>query len=184
MKVEEAERARLYQAKADQLLPVNGWGLQGRLAVSDKDDGGSGNFRWSTDASDSHMDFHGALGRGAWTLEANQKGAEITLADGAVHRAESVEQLVQRVVGWKIPVESLAWWVRGLAEPGPFKQRDIDDAGNISNLVQNGWAIVYDRYRVFDGLSLPTRMTARKAEWKVKLAVKSWTLDDADDVAN
>jgi outer membrane lipoprotein LolB len=182
--VEEAERERLYQAKADRLTPISEWRIEGRLAVSNEKDGGSGAFRWSRSASGSHMDFHGALGRGAWTLEASKQSAEMTLADGTVRRADSVEELVWRVVGWRIPVESLSWWARGLAEPGNFKERVVDGEGNISSLQQNDWAIAYDRYGVFEGASLPTRLTARQGEWKIKLAIRSWELNEtgeADD---
>lgn len=175
--VEEGERIRLYQAKADRLAPISEWSMRGRLAVSNEEDGGSGNFRWSKSASGSQMNFHGALGRGAWALEASNQVAEMTLADGTIHRADTVDELVQREVGWKIPVESLSWWVRGLAEPGEFQVRMIDNNGDISKLQQNGWDIIFDRYRVIEGISLPTRLTALQGVWKVKLAIRDWYLE-------
>lgn len=171
-----AERSRLYQAKAELLVQVKAWLLEGRLAVDNGKDGGSGNFRWSRKAAGSRMDFHGALGRGAWTLEATKQRAEITLADGSTHSAGTVEELVRREVGWQIPVDSLEWWVRGLAVPGKFRTRVLDLNGNLSELQQNGWTIRFDRYRQYGGISLPTRLTAEQAEWKVKLAIRSWEL--------
>jgi outer membrane lipoprotein LolB len=86
-------------------------------------------------------------------------------------------------VKWEIPVESLSWWVRGLATPGRFRERVIDGDGNISKLLQDGWTIEYDRYRVFEGLNLPVKLTARQGKWKVKLAIRSWDLNEAP-VAN
>jgi len=179
VKTGESERVRLYQIKSDQLATYSAWSLEGRLAISNEDDGGSGQFRWNRNAAGSRMDFHGALGRGAWQLEADEQGAELSLADGTVHRADSIDRLVRQQVKWEIPVENLSWWVRGLATPGRFRERVLDGEGNISKLQQDGWTIEYDRYRVFEGLSLPVKLTARQGKWKVKLAIRSWDLNGA-----
>lgn len=184
VKLGESERARIYQVKSDQLAILGAWKMEGRLAVSNESDGGSGQFRWNKNASDNRMDFHGTLGRGAWKLEADEQGAELTLADGTVHRAYSIDQLVRQQVGWEIPVENLSWWVRGLATPGHFRKRVIDGEGNISKLLQDGWAIEYDRYRVFGDISMPVKLTAYQGDWRVKLVIRSWDLTEtvaADD---
>jgi len=176
VKLGEQEQERLFQAKSDQLLVFSSWSLEGRLAVSNETDGGSGQFRWKKSDSEILMDFHGALGRGAWKLEANAQGAELVLADGTIYRAGSIDHLIRQQVGWEIPVENLSWWVRGLAAPGKFRSRVVDDEGNISLLLQDGWSIEYDRYRVFDDINLPVKLTAHKGDWKVKLAIRNWSL--------
>ena len=169
-------RVRLYEAKSDQLARLSDWSMVGRLAVRNSNDGGSGHFSWKKNPSDSQMDFHGALGRGAWRLEADEGGAELKLADGTIHRADSIDQLVRLQVGWEIPVDKLSWWVRGLVAPGEYQERLIDEEGNLSELLQNGWTIEYGRYRIFDGIGLPVKLVARQADWKVKLAISDWKL--------
>lgn len=168
----------LYGAKHDQLSAVSRWGMTGRLAVSNEHDGGSGHFNWKHDADGSRMDFHGALGRGAWRLVADASGAELELADGSVKRAADIDLLIRDQVGWKIPADSLSWWVRGMVAPGAFSERVIDEDGNMGNLLQDGWTIEYGSYKDFEGISLPVKMTARQAEWKVKLVIKKWDLDN------
>jgi len=180
-KVEQRERVRLYQAKSDQLAVLSAWTLEGRLAISNDADGGSGQFRWKTDDQGIRMDFHGALGRGAWVLKADQQGAELALANGAIHHAGSIDELVKQRLDWEIPVGNLAWWVRGLATPGRFRKRDIDGEGNISKLLQDDWTIEYGKYRGYEGVSLPVKLTAYRGKWKVKLAIRSWNLTEAID---
>jgi outer membrane lipoprotein LolB len=169
-------RVNLYETKSDQLARFSDWNMVGRLGVSNSEDGGSGHFSWRQNSSDSQMDFHGALGRGAWRLEADEEGAELKLADGTIHLADSIDQLVRVQVGWEIPVDKLSWWVRGLVAPGEYQERLIDEQGNLDELVQDGWAIEYGRYRVFGGISLPVKLVARQADWKVKLAISDWKL--------
>jgi outer membrane lipoprotein LolB len=123
-KTDQAGLAGLYQARHDNLLSLEQWAFEGRLAVNDGQDGGSGHFNWQRHGEASSMDFHGALGRGAWRLEADRNGAVLELADGEIDRAPSVGQLVERRLGWKIPVDALSWWVKGCTAPGNWDQRD------------------------------------------------------------
>jgi len=176
MDVDGPGRTRLYESRSDQVASFSNWNMVGRLAVSNSDDGGSGHFSWRKSSGDSQMDFHGALGRGAWRLLADAGGAELELADGTIHRADSIDDLVRLRLGWEIPVDNLSWWVRGLVAPGGFEDRMIDDKGNLSELVQDGWTIAYGRYDSVDGISLPLKLTASHADWKVKLAIRDWDL--------
>lgn len=188
---EQRLRAPLYEQRVARLSRVDSWSLQGRLAVSDDADGGSGSLSWRQDGASSRMDFHGALGRGAWRLVANANGAELEFADGTLHRAASIDALVRGQIGWAVPVESLAWWVRGLAAPGEVQQRLLDEEGRPSELRQDGWHIEFGRYGQVGGgagplgdLTLPLRMTARQADRTVKLAIRKWDLPGEDDPTN
>lgn len=175
------ERQALYDGRRADLVAREAWSLEGRLAVREADDGGSGTFRWRMRDENSEMDFHGALGRGAWRLVAGDDGATLEFADGASYRAGSVGELVSRQLGWNIPVESLSWWVRGLAAPGAYRQRLLDERGHIERLEQKDWTIEYGRYREIEGLDMPSSLTARQEDRVVKLAVRSWQLEGGQD---
>lgn len=174
-------RAPLYEQRFARLSAVRDWSLEGRLAISDEADGGSGQLRWRQQEGGTRMDFHGALGRGAWRLEADSAGAELQLADGSLSRADSVDALVRAEIGWRVPVESLAWWIRGLAAPGPLEHRLLDEQGRLSELAQDGWRIEFDRYGDFSSVSMPVRLTARQDDRTVKLAIRKWQLSAPDE---
>lgn len=179
---EQMQRARvpLYEQRFAQVSALDDWSLEGRLAISDEADGGSGQLRWRQQDGRTHMDFHGALGRGAWRLEADPTGAELQLADGSLRRADSVDALVRAEIGWRVPVESLAFWIRGLAAPGPLEHRQLDEQGRLNELGQDGWRVEFDRYTEVGSISMPVRMTARQDDRTVKLAIRKWRLS-ADD---
>jgi outer membrane lipoprotein LolB len=178
---DQAQREPLYLQRAALLAQVGTWTLEGRLAVSDDQDGGSGSFRWRNDDEGSRMDFHGALGRGAWRLVANEGGAELVFADGTTHRAATVSALAREQLGWRVPVETLGWWVRGLAAPGAVQQRSLDPQGRLGELQQDGWGIEYGRYGSVGDVTMPFRMIARQGDRTVKIAVKKWRLTSQDD---
>lgn len=175
--VDQAERVLLYAAKSDALAAADRWALRGRLAVNDGEEGGSGHLSWHTHGQTSSIKFHGALGRGAWQLHADENGAVLEWADGEVHRADSVSELIERRLGWAIPVNALAWWVRGLAVPGDWDLRQLDQHGNIKKLSQLGWDIEYGRYRRTASVSMPMKLTARRQSYTVKFAIQDWDLE-------
>jgi outer membrane lipoprotein LolB len=169
-------RNSLYQARFNEVSSRVNWELDGRLAVNDGSDGGSGNFNWVRQNESSHMNFHGALGRGAWRLDAEPGSATLELADGEIYRAGNVTELVRDRLRWQIPVDALEWWVRGLEAPGGTPNRQLDEQGLLVKLNQFGWNIEYDRYLDSDVVVMPHKMTARREKQTVKLAVRRWFL--------
>ena len=173
---DQGQRVELYEIKSGELQNVQEWALKGRLAINDGKDGGSGHLNWQKSDRFSRMSFHGALGRGAWQLTEDENGAVLEWADGELNRAETVAELVDQQLGWTIPVNSLAWWVRGLAAPGDWDLRQLDMNGNLETLSQSGWTIEFGRYRDLGQVSMPLKLTARQQSYTVKIAIKSWDL--------
>lgn len=171
-----AEQTALYDARFNVLLGLDDWALEGRLAVNDGKDGGSGHLDWHRQGEASNMSFHGALGRGAWRMQATPEVAVLELADGEVFRASSVNALLEQQLGWEVPVDALEWWVRGLAVPGDQDVRKLGEQGKLLALTQLGWVIEYGKYLEVDGVTMPLKLTARQGSHTVKLAVRKWSL--------
>ena len=133
-----AERQAAYDARSAGISTWTRWGFKGRLSMDDGTDGGSGQLDWLTEGKESRLDFRGTLGRGAWRLSMGPHSATLQRADGSRVEAESVEELVLGEVGWRLPVEALSWWVRGLRAPGVAERIELDEAGRIVRLDQAG----------------------------------------------
>ena len=172
----DRKRLSMYEAREAALLTMESWSLDGKLAVSDGKDGGSGRLEWRHQPGLSELDFRGALGRGAWQLEIRPEFAVLSLGDGEVWQADDVSELVREHVGWDVPVDTLAWWVRGLAAPGLQEERVLDESGLMTRLSQVGWEVEYRNYEEFSGIALPTRLDARNGPHQVKFVMRQWTL--------
>jgi outer membrane lipoprotein LolB len=171
-----------FQARSGQLGGIGSWGLAGKISLDDGDQGGSGKLRWEVEPGFSELDFHGALGRGAWHLLVGPGLARLQLADGTEQTAPGVGELIRDQIGWPVPLDALQWWVRGLAAPGPVENRTLDAQGLLISLRQFGWSVEYNRYGVFAGLQMPERLDAKRDNYRVKLAISDWRLG-ADDAA-
>ena len=166
-----------YQARFDYLESLSDWMLEGRLAASNGKDGGSGSFTWYQDHNITRMTFRGAMGKGSWELEARQGYARLRLADGREFVADTIAELVTAHMQAKVPVDALSWWVRGLARPNGWQERDLDAEGRIERLRQFGWDVDFSAYQQTDSVWLPGKLVARNKDHSVKLAVKHWTLN-------
>lgn len=170
--------AQAYQLRLEQLQPLEIWAIDARLAIGDGREGGSGNLSWVHDFSETRMSFRGLMGKGAWNLRASTSGAKLELANGSVYRAPSLDQLVLQQVGWRVPVDALSWWIKGLAHPGDWESRVLDADGRLQSLRQSGWEVNFSGYGEVEGVWLPVKITARRGDYSVKMVVRKWRLGE------
>lgn len=171
-----AEREARYDERAGRIGGWTAWTLTGRLGVDLGEDGGSGRLDWRVADERQSLQFRGALGQGAWRLESGPGGARLERANGEVREAASVGHLVYVETGWTVPVEALAWWVRGLASPADAPSRlELNADGTPQLLEQRGWRVRFKRYGDgAGGEALPTRLEAIRGDVTIKLAVSRW----------
>lgn len=143
--------------------------LSGRIAVTYRDDAGSGNIAWRHGARIDEMLLSTPFGQGIARLA--RVGDEVTLTtqDGREFRAADAEALTEQVLGFRLPLLGLADWVRGRAAPGPAVAR-VDDAGRLAHLEQSGWRIDYLEYTG----SLPSRLHLAYPGVQLRLAISAW----------
>ena len=171
----------IYQQRAAEISAIEEWSFTGKISLDDGNDGGSGRLQWNVLTDSSELDFHGALGRGAWNLHIDPDRAVLNEASGEQQIAASVNTLIQQRIGWPLPVDALQWWVRGLAAPGLVDAEQFDSQGLLVHLEQFGWKIDLNRYKSFAGLALPIRLDARRDNFRVKLAIGRWQMTKTND---
>jgi outer membrane lipoprotein LolB len=173
---DDPQAKQAYQLRLKQLRMIDHWSLEGRLAISDGKDGGSGKLNWQQQSVYTRLSFRGAMGKGAWELHSGPGEAQIELANGEVHFAASLAELIENQVGWKVPVGDLSWWVKGLASPGQPDSSSLDAYGQLLTLSQSGWQVEFAGYREISGTSVPSKLTARRGKYLVKMVIKVWEL--------
>ena len=152
------------------------WGLMGRLAVTDERNGWHAGLYWVQRGPAYSIDLIGPLGQGRVHIRGDAQGVNVQTVDGHVFNATDPEQLLEEVVGVRIPVKNLAYWVRGL--PDPMQQSALagDAQGRLTQMEQGGWVIEYLNYARVAELDLPMRMRASQHQLKVQLVVNQWYL--------
>jgi outer membrane lipoprotein LolB len=172
--VHQAERAATLAGRPD-------WSLQGRVALSNGRDGGSGRLDWTQAGETYTVSLSAPITRQSWRLAGGPDGATLEGLEGGPRSGADPAELLRQATRWEIPVEALGDWVRGLpadeAVHGPA-QLDFGADGRLARIAQDGWTIGYASWAAVDGVELPVRLDARRGEASVRLVVDAWLVGD------
>jgi outer membrane lipoprotein LolB len=146
--------------------------LLGRVAVNSVEQKFSGSLRWTHGGNQDELWFLTPLGNAVAHLVRDEQGVTLKTQD-ETYRADDVEGLTRRVLGWRLPLTGLESWVRGVAVPGVPAAVERDAAGRIARVKQDEWEISYLRYGE-DGLPGKLRVTGQGLE--ITLVIDDWLL--------
>jgi outer membrane lipoprotein LolB len=95
----------------------------------------------------------GPIGSNAIQLTGSPGSVLLETSDGKKFKSTSPETLLEQQLGWRLPVSSLYYWVRGLPVPDVSAQKQLDASGRVTTLAQQGWRIEYSRYTTVNGMA-------------------------------
>lgn len=169
------------QRKAN-LSTLQSWQLSGRVSITSKQDGWHATLNWVQQDSVYTINLIGPLGQGRLRISSDGENVQLRTSDGKVFYAKDADQLLEKTLGLRIPVNGLVYWVRGLPDPLQASVLAGDPQGRLTQLEQNGWVINYLRYAQQEqGIELPTRIRAHQDEWTVQMVIKNWNLEHPED---
>jgi outer membrane lipoprotein LolB len=163
------------------LQHLEGFALQGRVAVAAGEEGFSAALSWSQRAERSSVDLRGPAGFGAAHIE--QSGAELlfTTSKGLKLGNAEAASALQRELGFELPLGSLRYWVLGVDDPAfPVEDEGLDGEERLAHLLQQRWSVEYPEYQRSGGTRrpqwLPRRITLRHEAVRVRLLIQAWQL--------
>ncbi|WP_177217669.1 lipoprotein insertase outer membrane protein LolB [Ectothiorhodospira mobilis] len=174
--VDDAEEA--WRDRVAELSSRDEWRLQGRLALAVGEERWNAHMRWQQRDAAYDIRVFGPFGRQAARLQGDEDGVVLHTREGGTHRARDADGLVYHVLGWRLPVSGLRYWILGIPAPhGDLEDRDLDAAGRASRLRQGGWTVRYQRYDETRRPALPDRMTLEYDEIRLRLVMDDWRMD-------
>lgn len=148
--------------------------MNGRIGARYDGKGFYGNVRWRHDAAGDEVWLLSPLGQTVAQLTRGAGGVDLLTSDQRRFHAADAETLTEDVLGWRLPLQGLAYWVQGRPAPGDGAEAREAAADGGVRLRQAGWTIELDKFSVVDGASLPGVVSLRRDGLEVKLAVERW----------
>lgn len=172
--VEPAQALARQQARQAQLEEIPDWSMQGRIALSVGDRGGSGRLDWKQQGQTFRVSLAAPVTRQSWTLSTGAEGAILDGLEGGPRAGPQADALLLHATGWPIPVEAMAWWVRGLAAPGGAMEFGAD--GRPRRLVAEGWTVDFQEWQpaAAPWPEMPRRIQVARDGARVRLVVDGW----------
>lgn len=168
-------------AQQSRLASLENFSFRGGLGIWTDEQTQSARLSWLQRNGELTIDLSGPLGLGDLKLKHDGALAVLTRSGKTVGRGNSVDSVLQNGLGLAapVPVLQLQQWVKGL--PGESNSVKRDEQGKIVSLRYTdeqgtAWKARFLRYTAFDGLQLPSLITASGGPYSVRLVLKDWQL--------
>lgn len=160
-----------------------GFRLIGRVSVKEGRDGFSGGVQWRHLQDGDQILLLSPIGQAVGQIERTADGVSLITAEQEHYYADNVEELTEQVLGWRLPLSGLQYWVQGMSSPGTSSEIDLDIAGRVASIRQNGWEITYSGYSpvVAAETTQPEAARARlltlnRNGLRIKLVIDEWNI--------
>ncbi len=130
--------------------------LAGRIAARSGKEAFTGNLSWRHARDGDEMLITTPTGQGVAQIIRQGDAVVLKTSEPREYRAADSEELTERVLGFRLPIEGLAETVQG--KPSP-------------SLEGRGWKVEYQEY---DAQRRPTRLRLTNAGAEVRLAIHQW----------
>ena len=150
--------------------------LQGRVSFRNQHQRNSGNIRWQHTPVDDEISLFSPLGQTVAVINNNAQGAYLTTAEKKNYRATDVESLTAKVLGWRLPLSGLQYWILGKHAPATASAKDLDQNGQVVAIRQDGWRITYIDYFAMEHSHVlrPRIVELNYRDLKIRLVVDNW----------
>ncbi len=121
------------------------------------------------------------LGQTVAQIEQGPEGVRLITSEPKTYYASSVENLTEDVLGWRLPLSGLQFWVQGTHFPFTMSEKDLDRSGRTVAIRQDGWKITYlDYFSQFVPAynNLPRVLELSRTDLKLKLVIDNWDIKD------
>lgn len=134
-------------------------------------------FFWQQTGQDNYrLLLTNPLGSTELELKAQPGNVELVDNKGKHYTADDAEEMIGKLTGMPIPLNSLRQWILGL--PGDATDYKLDTQYRLSevNYSQNGkrWKVVYSAYDSKTQPAMPANMELSDGDQRIKLKMDNW----------
>ncbi len=162
-----------------QLVPAAAFNLLGRISIQDKNQSFSGSFRWQHLAISDEILLFTPLGQAVAEITNDQNGVRLITSKLEAFYANDVESLTEEVLGWRLPLSGLKYWIQGTHSPTTEAEKDLNNRDQVIAIRQDGWKIVYNHYTPaqLNQSPRPRVLELAYANLRIKLVIDNWNVE-------
>jgi outer membrane lipoprotein LolB len=147
---------------------------EGRLSARYGSNAATVHFAWSHRPPRDVLTVTSPLGQTIAELsgDASVGRVEVQTAEGRRDEAADWTTLTERTLGFRLPVEGLAAWIRASPHADVAYSIETDREGRVSLLRQAGWEIVYDY--ADPAARRPGRLRVTYPDLEIRMVIDRW----------
>jgi len=155
------------------LQQVNYWTVKGRVAFRNGNEGWHGRISWVSSPLEDKIKIAGPIGQGAIVILMRGDVVEVLFSDGRKEVTRDPAALLERQLGFSVPLKALRWWIRGL----PEEKESFDIVKNNPDSIvfrQGGWLISQRDFRLSPDKVRPYRLKIESEKLSLKFVIDRW----------
>ena len=155
--------------------------IDGRLSAKRGSDGAASNFAWNHENDRDRIDFASPFGQVYARIDGSKDRILVERPGGATEAYPDWRSMTVALLGAPVPVDDLAFWIRGAARAGTAASLERDAQGRALVLRQQAWEIVYT-YADDAPSARPSRLVLKYPDVEpveVRVVVDRWSAAQA-----
>lgn len=154
---------------------IQNYNIKGKIAFKTTQQAKSATFYWQQQANTYHITLSTYLGIQLAEIKGTPNHIEIN-ADGDNYQSNDPQGLIARQIGWRLPVQHLSDWVKGIHNGVVINTHDNGLAKKV--LVRTSsteeWTLTYLSYQTIGNLQLPQKIKCQTPTLTVMLQINQW----------
>ena len=150
--------------------------VDGRLSAKRGSDGAAANFAWSHEVGRDRIDFASPFGQVYARIDGSKDRVVVERPGGATDAYADWKSMTVALLGAPVPMDDLAFWIRGAARAGVPASVERDTQGRALVLRQQAWEILYS-YADDAPSARPSRLVLKYPDVEpveVRIVVDRW----------
>jgi outer membrane lipoprotein LolB len=151
--------------------------LDGRIAMRYQSNATSANLHWVHSPFLDEVALSSPLGSTVAVLTRDANGVRVVDSEQHSYQGQDVAELTERLLGARIPLDYLAYWVLGQAVPNMQYQTVKNSTATLVSLRQAGWVINYQRWQQSEEYSLPDKLSIVGEGGELRMVITRWNIN-------
>lgn len=161
-----------------ELEQLKKWEINGAFSIQNKGKINLANYDWKQDKNKYHIEIRSTLNLYSLLIEGRPKKVTLWESRNKPISAISPEELLQKRLGWSIPISNLSYWIKGLAAPELSKEK-FDNYGHLISISQQDWQVNFSNYTTINSVDLPCILKINGHGLIIKMVIKNWRILNA-----
>lgn len=164
-----------------QKAPAYDFNILGRIAIQDEKQSFSGSFRWQHLVEYDEILLFTPWGQAVAEITKDQEGVRLITSKLEAFYATDAEHLTEQILGWRLPLDGLQYWVQGIHSPLTTAEKDLDRQNQLLTIRQDGWHIHYNSFTPTPVSSVPLpriiNLFYENQNLKIRVIVDNWKVE-------
>ena len=171
------QRAERWQQRTDYLYQNQYWTAHLSLLAVARQQKFNTRVEWRQQAERYQIKLKDFIGRTWAVIEGAPPAVTVKTSGGRRYQGHSAEALINELLGMRLPVSGLRYWLQGLPQPQVSPARLVlSEQGLAEEISQSGWQITYPHYRLNNAFNMPGQVLLRFDDVTLNVKVSQWVL--------